>query len=82
MSLKAGIDQLIEKSSKRIPPEIQNMMAADTERLKQSGIEDNSLKAGDQAPSFKLPNAKGEQVSSTDLLAKGPVVLSFYRGGW
>ncbi len=82
MSLKADIDNLIAKSSERIPPDIQNLMAADTERLKQSGIEDNSLKAGDKAPSFTLPNAKGDQVLSTDLLAKGPVVLSFYRGGW
>ncbi len=82
MSLKADIDNLIAQSSERIPPDIQKMMAADTERLKQSGIEDNSLKAGDKAPSFTLPNAKGEQVSSTDLLVKGPVVLSFYRGGW
>jgi hypothetical protein len=82
MSLKADIDQLIEKSSERIPPDIQKLMAADTERLKQSGIEDNSLKTGDKAPSFTLPNAKGERVSSADLLAKGPLVLSFYRGGW
>ena len=82
MSLKADIDQLIEKSSKRSPQDIQNIMAADTERLKQAGIEDNSRKVGDRAPSFTLPNAKGEQVSSADLLAKGPLVLSFYRGGW
>ena len=82
MSLKTDIDQLIEKSSERIPPDIQKLMAADTERLKQSGIEDNSLKAGDKAPSFTLPNAKGEHLSSAELLAKGPVVLSFYRGGW
>ena len=82
MSLKTDIDNLIAQSSKRIPPEIRSLMVADTERLKQSGIENNSLKAGDNAPSFTLPNAKGEQVSSSDLLAKGPLVLSFYRGGW
>ncbi len=82
MNLKADIDNLIAQSSERIPPEIQGLMAADTERLKQSGIEDNSLKAGDKAPSFTLPSAKGEQISSADLLAKGPLVLSFYRGGW
>ena len=82
MSLKADIDNLIAQSSERIPPEIRSLMATDTERLKQSGIENNSLKAGDNAPSFTLPNAKGEQVSLSNLLAKGPVVLSFYRGGW
>ncbi len=82
MSLKADIDNLIAQSSERIPPEVRGLMAADAERLKQSGIEDNSLKAGDKAPSFKLPSAKGEQISLGDLLAKGPLVLSFYRGGW
>ena len=82
MSLKADIDNLIAQSSERIPPEIRSLMTTDTERLKQSGIENNSLKAGDNAPSFTLPNAKGEQVSSSNLLAKGPLVLSFYRGGW
>lgn len=82
MSLKADIDNLIAQSSERIPPEVRSLMAADTERLKQSGIEDNSLKAGDKAPSFKLPSAKGEQISLVDLLTKGPLVLSFYRGGW
>ncbi|MEE8432409.1 MAG: hypothetical protein V3S16_14270 [Candidatus Desulfatibia sp.] len=82
MSLKADIDNLIAQSSERIPPEVRGLMAADTERLKQSGIEDNSLKAGDKAPSFKLPSAKSEQISLGDLLAKGPLVLSFYRGGW
>ncbi len=82
MSLKADIDNLIAQSSERIPPEVRGLMAADTERLKQSGIEDNTLKAGDKAPSFKLPSAKGEQISLGDLLTKGPLVLSFYRGGW
>jgi len=82
MSLKEDIDNLIAQSSERIPPEIRSLMAADTERLNQSGIENNSLKVGDNAPSFTLPNAKGKQVSSSDLLGKGPIVLSFYRGGW
>jgi len=82
MSLKEDIQKLIEQSGTRIPPETQNLMAADTQRLKQSGIADNSLKAGDKAPPFSLPNAKSEQITSEDLLAKGPLVISFYRGGW
>jgi len=39
-------------------------------------------KVGDQAPDFTLPDAQGGQVSLTDLLREGPVVLTFYRGGW
>ena len=82
MSLKQDLDNLKEQSGKSIPQETLNIMSADTERLKRSGIIDHSLKAGDKVPFFSLPNVKGELISSTDLLTKGPIVLSFYRGGW
>jgi len=82
MSLKEDIDKLKEESSRNIPEETSNLMLTDTERLKQSGIVEKSLKAGDKAPSFLLPNVNGEIVSLEELLARGPVVLNFYRGGW
>ena len=37
---------------------------------------------GSPAPGFMLPNAAGQPVSLGDLRARGPVVLSFYRGRW
>lgn len=40
------------------------------------------LEVGAQAPDFTLPNAAGAPVALSDLLQSGPVVLSFYRGGW
>jgi peroxiredoxin len=40
------------------------------------------LRAGDIAPSFTLNNQNGESVSLDKLLEKGPVVLTWYRGGW
>jgi peroxiredoxin len=40
------------------------------------------LKSGDTAPDFTLPGSDGHIVSLKDLLKSGPVVLSFYRGGW
>lgn len=82
MSLKEDIDKLKEQSSRNIPEETLNLMSTDTERLKQSGIVEKSLKAGDKAPSFSLPKVDGEMVSLEELLARGPVVLNFYRGGW
>lgn len=42
----------------------------------------NALGVGDQAASFSLPNARGSETSLSDLLQQGPVVISFYRGGW
>jgi peroxiredoxin len=37
---------------------------------------------GAPLPAFALPNARGVYVDSQDLIAKGPLVLSFNRGGW
>ena len=42
----------------------------------------NAKKNGDTAPNFILTNATGKAVELTDYLKKGPVVLTWYRGGW
>ncbi len=47
-----------------------------------SGQAARTLKVGARAPIFALPNAHGELVRSADLLARGPLVLTFYRGIW
>jgi peroxiredoxin len=47
-----------------------------------SGAADGALRVGDQMPDFLLPNAEGGLVSSSQLLANGPLVMSFYRGIW
>ncbi len=47
-----------------------------------SGILKSAKQVGDQAPDFSLQNALGENVSLSDYLKKGPVVLTWYRGGW
>jgi peroxiredoxin len=52
------------------------------EELRASGIMDRLIKVGERLPSFALPNAYGQEVGSGDLLAKGPLVLTFFRGAW
>ncbi|MBH0080390.1 peroxiredoxin-like family protein [Pseudoalteromonas sp. NZS11] len=42
----------------------------------------NALDLNQSAPSFELPNQHGQSVQLTELLAKGPVVVTFYRGSW
>lgn len=37
---------------------------------------------GQKAKDFTLKNALGEEVNLYEELSKGPVVLTFYRGGW
>src|SRR5438477_1598993 len=47
-----------------------------------AGAADGALKSDDRMPDFLLPNAEGQLISSTQLIANGPLVLSFYRGVW
>ena len=43
---------------------------------------DGALGVGDPAPDFALPDAMGREVRLSELLERGPVVLTFYRGAW
>ncbi|HSA93080.1 MAG TPA: hypothetical protein VLE48_08730 [Terriglobales bacterium] len=65
-----------------IPAEIRAVMTRHTEELRNSGIQDRVLKMGEAAPPFELADTEGRLVRSTDLLARGPLVISFYRGRW
>ncbi|MEJ6078187.1 AhpC/TSA family protein [Vibrio sp. 1-Bac 57] len=42
----------------------------------------DALDVGKNAPNFELPDAQGKSISLADLLIKGPVVITFYRGSW
>jgi peroxiredoxin len=52
------------------------------ESLKAAGVGEGALKVGDACPDFALASAEGRIITLAELLAKGPVVLSFYRGKW
>jgi hypothetical protein len=64
------------------PHEAIEKMHRATAELKATGIEQQTLKAGDRAPSFSLFNQDHVQISSADLLRQGPLVVSFFRGHW
>lgn len=64
------------------PPAAVAVMHGATADLIATGQAERALKAGDRAPDFTLSDADGAPVSLAGLLAKGPVVLTFYRGVW
>lgn len=82
MSLSDDLAKLREEVKKQVPLDQYDVMTRATEDLAESGIIESALQGGDVAPEFELPNALGTAVSLTELVKKGPVVLSFYRGGW
>lgn len=47
-----------------------------------TGILDNALNLGAKAKDFTLSNANGDSVNLYALLENGPVILTWYRGGW
>ncbi|WP_282074042.1 peroxiredoxin-like family protein [Polaribacter atrinae] len=47
-----------------------------------SGVLENALNVGDKAPNFTLKNALNKEVSLYNELENGPVILTWYRGGW
>jgi hypothetical protein len=59
-----------------------DIMHRATDELIESAQAQRAKKAGDTAPEFTLLDSDGKPVSSRELLAKGPLVISFYRGVW
>ena len=82
MSLKAELDAFRSSFMASLPAPIQEVMERANIELTASSILQRALKAGAEAPDFRLPNAHGRLVGLAELLENGPVVLSFYRGAW
>ena len=82
MTLDEKLATIREAASKRLPPERQAVMHRANEDLRASGILDRVIKVGNPLPAFSLHNAYGREVRSSDLLARGPLVLTVFRGSW
>ena len=82
MELTEQLNDLRQELGEKTPLETLVEIGRFVQELVQSGIEKKCLQAGDRVPSFALPNVTGAMVSSEDILSRGPVVISFYRGAW
>jgi peroxiredoxin len=65
-----------------VPASVVETVHRATDEVIASGQADFALKVGAQAPTFVLPDADRNLVSSSELLKTGPLVLTFYRGIW
>ena len=82
MGLTEQLNYLKQQLGQEIPRESLVEIGQFVQGLAQSGIEKTSCQTGDKVPFFTLPNVAGEKITSEDILARGPMVLSFYRGIW
>lgn len=65
-----------------LPPSYIKIMHKATKDLINTGIQERALRKGEQLPGFELHNQNMELVSSSEELAKGPLIITFYRGFW
>jgi peroxiredoxin len=87
MSLQAKLDAFKADFEAGKPPynvsrSVIETMHRATVELIASGAARRAKKAGEIAPSFSLQDPEGNGVNSDQLLKRGPLVVSFYRGVW
>lgn len=64
------------------PQKVQHVIMNAFKDLMSSSLGEQALNRGDKAIDFILTNARGGETSLAELTRQGPLVLSFYRGGW
>ena len=81
-SLQKTIDDKSAEFAKKADPEKMKAYADGITAVENSGVVEKAIQKGEKAPDFTLPNAVGKEITLSEELKKGPVVLTWYRGGW
>ena len=68
--------------AKYVPPDIQGVHARVVADLKEARFAERVLQAGSTAPVFALKDHHGAMISSSELIARGRLVICFFRGRW
>lgn len=80
--LRLRIEAFQKEFLPKLPRETVATLVRGIEDMVRAGIGGDGVKVGDRAPDFRLPNAGGRPAELSALLARGPAVVAFYRGGW
>ena len=81
-TLQQQIETLQDQLAEQLPAEVLAQLSKSITTLVQTGIAQQSVKVGERAPDFTLPDVFGKPVTLSELLTHGPVMLYFYRGEW
>jgi hypothetical protein len=80
--LQDRLDAIREAIEREAPAEIVEVVHRATRDVEAEAARRPGLKVGDVAPPFRLPDQDGNEVDSAVLLARGPLVMTFFRGHW
>lgn len=81
-TLREELDERRTLMRQFVPKATQAINDRATEEFRQSGLAQRALKVGDKVPGFSLSDVNGRQVDSQQLLANGPLIVTFIRGRW
>ena len=82
-SLQSQLDTITSQTRALVQPERLANTDASVQDLLASGLESRILPLGATVPTFALPDAiNGKLIRSSDLLAVGPLIITFFRGRW
>lgn len=82
MGLEQQLAAFKAEFARTVPAARVALYEAKIEELRARFALEAAVGVGDESPDFVLPDIHGERVSLVDLLRRGPVIVSFYRGGW
>jgi hypothetical protein len=82
MSLKAQLEACRREYEANAEPRAVDAVQRTIQALAETGIVAQAVKAGETAPLFELRCGRGGFIDLSDLLNRGPVVISFFWGDW
>lgn len=82
MALAVQLQQQYNDFLNNAPAAVQNPIVSAKDNFNANFDTSRVIKPGETLPVFTLPDATGKIVSSSDLLAKQPLLITFYRGEW
>ncbi|KAE9375158.1 AhpC-TSA-domain-containing protein [Stipitochalara longipes BDJ] len=82
MSLAPQLSAVYDNFQNNAPVQVKQTINGVNSDFEAAFQNQSTIKVGDKLPSFALSNALGKEVTSDELLKKGPLLISFYRGSW
>ena len=82
ITLSQQLEEYRASWMQRVPADRRAAMERHIAHLAETGLGRNAKRVGDHAPDIALPDAHGKLFEVATLLKNGPVIVTFYRGGW
>jgi peroxiredoxin len=82
MSLKVQLDACRCEYEANAEPHVVDAVRRSVQALAETRLIAKAVKAGETAPLFRLRCGPDGFIELSDLLERGPVVISFFRGDW